>query len=83
MGTIKLLSREDDFFEGAFTEFERRYEGLGKEIYRLMQKRLPDVYNCLKFYKRVALFFFVGLNYSFQGFSARQHSSNLFNQAIA
>ena len=47
----ELLGNCQDYEEESFNEFTSRYHGFGKEIYKTLQNKIPDIFEKLKFYR--------------------------------
>jgi hypothetical protein len=39
----------------SFNEFQQRYDGFGKELYSIIQQKLPDLFKHLNFYKIISI----------------------------
>ena len=50
---INLLQPREDFVFETFDDFEKRYDGFGKEIYLKIKEKLPEIFNNLVLYKRI------------------------------
>lgn len=48
-----LLDPIEAFTEESFNSFNQRYSGFGKDIYQIIQLELPEIFNHLKFFKRI------------------------------
>uniref|UniRef100_UPI004049F422 hypothetical protein n=1 Tax=Flavobacterium sp. TaxID=239 RepID=UPI004049F422 len=48
---IEILGDHQEYIEESFNEVLKRYTRFGKELYRIIEKELPSVFNKLKFYR--------------------------------
>ena len=48
---IEILGDHQEYIEENFDDFLKRYTRFGKELYRIIEKELPNVFNRLKFYR--------------------------------
>lgn len=48
---MEILGDHQEYIEESFNEVLKRYTRFGKELYRIIEKELPSVFNKLKFYR--------------------------------
>lgn len=50
---MDLLEPLKDFRIETYEEFQNRYKGFGKEIYKKIKDKTPNIFNKFEFYKRI------------------------------